>query len=76
MLAATRVGSNLPIQLTKTWIRGPYMSAHDLLNLLNKLKKSNKMWGSLSILSLFCNEFNQFSNIGAQMLLLFDIWIT
>ena len=29
------------------------MSAHVLLNLLNELRKSNKMWGLPSILSLF-----------------------
>ena len=29
------------------------MSAHDLLNLLNKLRKNNKMRGLLNILSLF-----------------------
>ena len=39
------------------------MSALDLLNLLNKLGKSDKMRGSL-----FCNEFNKFNNTGAGML--------
>ena len=34
------------------------MSAHVLLNLLNELRKSDKMQGSPSILLLFCNEFN------------------
>ena len=34
------------------------MSAHVLLNLLNKLKKRDKMLGLRSILSLFRNEFN------------------
>ena len=34
------------------------MSAHDLLNLLNKLVKSDKMGGLPSILSLFRMEFN------------------
>ena len=33
------------------------MSAHALLNLLNELRKSDKMRGYPSILSLFCNEF-------------------
>ena len=33
------------------------MSAHVLLNLLNKLGKSDKMWGLQSILSLFYNKF-------------------
>ena len=34
------------------------MSAHVLLNLLNELRKNNKMQGLFSILWLFCNEFN------------------
>ena len=33
------------------------MSAHALLNLLNKLKKSDKMQGLPRILSLFRNKF-------------------
>ena len=44
------------------------MSAHVLLNLLNKLRKRDKMRGLPSILSLFRNEFNKFNNTGAQML--------
>ena len=44
------------------------MSAHVLLNSLNKLRKSNKMRGLPSILSLFRNKFNKFNNTGAQML--------
>ena len=44
------------------------MSAHVLLNSLNKLGKRDKMRGLSSILSLFCNEFNKFNNTGAQML--------
>ena len=44
------------------------MSAHVLLNLLNKLGKRDKMRGLPSILSLFRNEFNSFNNIRAQML--------
>ena len=44
------------------------MSAHVLLNLLNKLGKSDKMQGLPSILSLFCNEVNKFNNIRARML--------
>ena len=43
------------------------MSAHVLLNLLNKLRKSHKMWGLPSILSLFCKEFIKFNNT--------DTWI-
>ena len=34
------------------------MSAHVLLNLLNELRKRDKMRGLSSILSLFRNEFN------------------
>ena len=44
------------------------MSAHVLLNLLNELRKRDKMQGLLSILSLFRQEFNKFNNTGAQML--------
>ena len=44
------------------------MSAHVLLNLLNKLRKQDKMRGLPSILSLFCNNFNKFNNTGARML--------
>ena len=44
------------------------MSAHVLLNLLNKLRKRDKMRGLSSILSLFRNEFNKFNNTGTQML--------
>ena len=35
------------------------MSAHVVLNLLNKFMKSDKMRGLPSILSLFRNEFNK-----------------
>ena len=44
------------------------MSAHVLLNLVNKLAKRDKMRGLPSILSLFCNKFNKFNNTRAQML--------
>ena len=44
------------------------MIAHVLLNLLNKLGKRDKMRGLPSILSLFCNEFNELNNTGARML--------
>ena len=44
------------------------MSAHVLLNLLNKLGKRYKMRGLPSILSLFCNKFNKFNNTGARIL--------
>ena len=44
------------------------MSAHVILNLFNELRKSDKMWGMPSILSLFRNKFNKFNNTGARML--------
>ena len=44
------------------------MSAHVLLNSLNKLWKSDKMRGLPSILLLFSNEFNKFNNTVARML--------
>ena len=43
--------------------RGSYMSAHVLLNLLNKLGKKDKMRGLPSILSQFHNEFNKFDTL-------------
>ena len=44
------------------------MSAHVLLNLLNKLRKRDKMRGLPSILSLFRNKFNKFNKTRARML--------
>ena len=44
------------------------MSAHALLNLLNELRKRDKMRGLSNILSLFCSKFNKFNNTGARML--------
>ena len=44
------------------------MSAHVLLNLLNSLRKRDKMLGKPRILSLFRNEFNKFNNTRARML--------
>ena len=41
------------------------MSAHVLLILLNELRKRDKMRGLLSILSIFCNDINNFNNIRA-----------
>ena len=38
------------------------MSAHVLLNLLNKLGKRDKIQGLPSILSFFHNEINKFNN--------------
>ena len=48
--------------------RGSYMSANVLLNLLNELRKRDKMRGLPSILSLFRNELNKFNNTRARML--------
>ena len=44
------------------------MSAHVLLNLLNELRKRDKMRGLSSILSLFRNEFKKINNTEARML--------
>ena len=44
------------------------MSAHVLLNLLNELRKRDKIRGLSSILTIFRNDFNKFNNTGAQML--------
>ena len=52
----------------KSVYRGSYMSAHVLLNLLNELRKRDKMRGKPRILSLFRNEFNKFNNTRARML--------
>ena len=41
---------------------------HILLNLLNELRKRDKMRGLPSILSLFRIELNKFNNSGARML--------
>ena len=41
------------------------MSAHVLLNLLNELRKRDKMLGKPRTLSLFRNEFNKFNNTRA-----------
>ena len=48
--------------------RGSYMSAHVSLNLLNELRKRDKMRGLPTILFLFCKKFNKFNNTGAGML--------
>ena len=44
------------------------MSAYVLLNLLKELRKSDKMRGLPSILSLFRNEFNKFNNTGVRII--------
>ena len=38
----------------------PLYKGFTVLNLLNEMRKRDKMRGLLSILSLFCNEFNNF----------------
>ena len=48
--------------------RGSDMSAHVLLNLLNELRKRDKIQGLPSNLSLFPNKFNKFNIIRARML--------
>ena len=50
------------------------MSAHVLLNLLKELRKSDKMRGLPSILSLFRNEFNEFNS--TRFYLSYDIKIS
>ena len=44
------------------------MSSHVLLNLLNKLRKRDKIQGLPSTLSLFRNSFNKFNNTTTKML--------
>ena len=44
------------------------MSVLVLLDLLNELRKSDKMRGLLSILSRFRNRFNKLNNTGARIL--------
>ena len=44
------------------------MSAYVLLNLLNELRKRDRVRGLSSILSLFRNELNKFNNTRAFML--------
>ena len=44
------------------------MSAHVLLNLLNEMKKRDKMRGLPSILSLLRNNFKKFNNTRPRML--------
>ena len=45
-----------------------YQSVHVSLNILNKLRKRNKLRGLLKIVSLFQQDFNKFNNTGARML--------
>ena len=48
-------------------IKGSYMSATVLFNLLNEMGKRDKIWGLQSILSLFRNESNKYNNTGAWL---------
>ena len=57
------------------------MGAHVVLNLLNGLRKSDKMRGLASIASLFRNEFNKFNitqykSMNVRFCLLCDVKIT
>ena len=45
------------------------MSAHVLLNLLNRFGKRDKMRGLPRILSLFRNKFNKFNNTRARIII-------
>ena len=53
--------------------RVSYMSAQDLLNLLNELRKSDKMRGLPSFLLLFRMEFNKFNKTEHECSMLFII---
>ena len=58
----------MPANIRVHVYRGYYMSAHALLNLLNELRKRDKMRGLSCISSLFHSEFNKFNDTGARML--------
>ena len=54
---------------------GSYMSAHVLLNLLNSLRKRDKMLGKQpSILSLFCKEFRFYLSYDIKIILKSYFW--
>ena len=61
--------------------RGSYMRAHVLWNLVNKLRKMDKMWGLSSILLIFRNEFdNKFNNtrtngVGSDFFTNLFLWV-
>ena len=74
-----RITSDPLIQIQTIYThRGYNMSAHVLFNLLNKVRKRDKMQGLSSILSLFHSKFNKFNNTRAQMLdsFYYDIKVT
>ena len=52
------VSGKCAVYLYLSIYRGSYMNAHVILNLLNELRKSDKVRGLTSILSFFRNEFN------------------
>ena len=56
------------LYLLRLLYRVSYMSAHVLMNFLNKLGKRDKMQCLSSILSLFRSEFNKFNNTRARLL--------
>ena len=60
--------SNALLSSQPSGVRGSCKSAHILLNLLNLMRKIEKMLGKPHILLLFHLEFNKFNNTGAQML--------
>ena len=45
------------------------LCAHVLMNILNSLRKSDKMLGLPSIYRFFRNEFNKFNNTRARIML-------
>ena len=49
--------------------RGSYMSAHVSSNLLNELRKRDKIRGLSSILFLFRNGLNKLNKTGARCIL-------
>ena len=51
------------IGTSDTW---SYMSVHVYLNSLNKVGKSDRMWGFLRILSLYRNKFNKVTKTQAE----------
>ena len=55
------------INLNVTWKIESNICAPVLLNLLNLLRKRDKMLGKPRILSLFHNLFNKFNKTGALM---------
>ena len=51
------------------------MSAHVLLNLLNELRKRDKMLGLPSILSLFCNNFSKYNKFRSQLIRIHAVFV-